>query len=103
MDIKATTLVYLRESRRRRKARGMTTSLTDVSEEETIEKRHPHEDRDPEMSVDEERDRVGIFIEPPDNPWHQITDDDQIAHSYTKTLNGNCGIEDDCSIWVGNL
>ncbi len=62
-----------------------------------------HEDSDPELSVDEERDGVSIFVKSPDYPWHQITNDNQIAHSYTKALDSNCGIKDDCSIRVGNL
>lgn len=62
-----------------------------------------HEHCDPEMSVDKKWDSVSILIEASDDTRHQISDNDQIAHSNTKTFNGNCGIEYNRSIRVGDL
>ena len=108
MDINATTLVYLRESRRRRNDRGMTTSLrsNQLATVQWTSLDHlqcPHKPSNPKVSVNQESNAPSIFIETSDYTWHQVPNDYQIANSDTKTFDRNGRVEYDGRIWVCDL
>lgn len=64
MDIKAITLVYFKESKRRKNESGMTTSLENVRPEtKSLYKRYSHENRHPEMPINQKGDCFSPFIE----------------------------------------
>lgn len=70
MEINATTLVYLRESRRRRNARGMTTSLWELAMSKVNEMAAIHENCYPEVSVDKKWYSISVLIEASDDSRH---------------------------------
>lgn len=105
IEIKAMTLVYLRESNLRRNDKGMTMSLVYVVNRGDVKGQTQsgiHEGRDPKMPVYEEMGGRSIAKAAHD-ARHQVADDDEIANANAETLDGNGGVKDDGSIGVGHL
>ena len=104
IEIRAMTLVYLRESNLRKNERGITISLRSVSARRsyTGDGGASHERCHPEMSVDEEL-RLGIRIEPAHDTRHEVANNDEIADANTKALYRDRRVENDSSIRVGDL
>jgi hypothetical protein len=90
----AITLVYFKESRRRKKDRGITISLgMSVFRLSRSEHSHSHESSDPELPIDKETDISSTGCEADHNPRHQVSDNDEIADCHPKALDGDSGIE----------
>jgi hypothetical protein len=105
MDINAMTLVYFKESKRRRKERGMTTSLR-ISATRTGKRKSGktiHKASHPEVSINKKGDSISTLIEASDNAWHEISDNNQVAHAHPKALNCNCSIEHNRRIGICDL
>ena len=107
MEIKATMLVYFKESKRLKNDKGMTINLgRTVSLLEhflLVMEICSHESSHPEMSVDEEAHSSSILTKPSDNAGHQVSDNDQIADSHPKAFDRNGGIKDDSCIRICDL
>ena len=107
-DINATTLVYLRESRRRRNDRGITTSLGSnrsamVERSKHDHPQHSHECSNPEMPLNQKSNAPSILIETSDHTWHQVPNNYKIANPDTKTFDRNGRVEYDGCIWICDL
>src|SRR5262245_39939297 len=103
MEQSAITLVYFRESRRRRNESGITISLQGSAGfilwgVEVVE----HECSDPELPVNQKR-HAQARCKSLDQPRHQITNDDKIADGDAEAFDGNGGIKENREIWVGQL
>ena len=55
------------------------------------------------MSIYKKWESTSSFIESYHNTWHKITDDNQIAHSNSKTLDSDRSVKHNRSIRIGDL
>ena len=65
MEINATTLVYLRESKRRKNDKGITISLNGQSarRKEYFSTRYSHESSHPKASINQKSKASRVFVE----------------------------------------
>lgn len=116
MDINAMTLVYFKESKRRKNDSGITMSLWQERSAHARLQNHPteqadvrslqkdsHECSNPKKPIHKKSHIPSILAEPPDNTGHEVANDNQIAHADPKTLDRDGGIEDNRRIGVRNL
>jgi hypothetical protein len=104
MDISAITLVYFSESSRRRKDRGITISLAQCQCFSVyLTSSDLHKTSNPEMTVNQKVVISDCVIESPYNARHQISNYNQVADSYSETLDRNRRIEYHRGIRVCNL
>ena len=107
IEIKATMLVYFRESKRLKNDKGMTINLgikVSLLERSLLAiDICSHESSHPEMSVNEKPYSSSIFTETSDNARHQVSDNDQIADSYPEAFDRNSGIKYHSSIGICDL
>jgi hypothetical protein len=103
MEKSAMTLVYLSESRRRRKDSGMTMSLVGQYLSLSTLASNLHESRDPELSVYQESDIASAGRKSSNNARHEISDNDKVADGHAEALDGDSGVEDDGQIRVCHL
>ena len=116
MLTRAIKLVYLSESSRRRKLSGITINLpiyqlllllscvsTLVTDPASTGVLHSHEPCDPKPPLPQHLHTPIPLIEASHDPWHQISNNDEIAHPYTKTLHCNRSIKHHGCIRVCNL
>jgi hypothetical protein len=98
------TLVYLSESSLRRNESGITTSLESRCQKTELSglARGLHESSDPEVSIDEILCRWRV-CKAADHTRHQIANYNQVADANTEALDGNCSIEYDGSVGIGDL
>jgi len=97
------TLVYLRESRRRRKERGITISLLPLAHYLSVRADNLHKSRNPELPVNQERDVARTRRETSNNARHQISDDDKVADSHAEALDRNRSVKDDGQVRICHL
>jgi hypothetical protein len=97
------TLVYLRESRRRRKERGITMSLLPLVDYLSLRADDLHKGRNPELPVNQERDVARTRRESSNNARHQISDDDKVADSHAEALDRNRSVKDDGQVRICHL
>ena len=62
-----------------------------------------HKCCDPEMSIYQEGSQIFCTGKASHNPWHQISNDDQVADTNTEAFNGDSRIKDYRGIWVCEL
>jgi len=105
MATSAITEVYLSESRRRKKERGMTINLGKVSDasDAAIWQRDAHECGNPEMPIHQVANFAGAFVEAQHDAWHQVSNDDEVADANAKALDGDGGVEYDGEVRVSDL
>jgi hypothetical protein len=66
-------------------------------------KRRIHKASNPKMSINKKGDGVCTLIEPSNNTWHEISDNDQVADAHAKTFDCNGSVEYNSRIWISDL
>jgi hypothetical protein len=100
------TLVYFKESSRRRNDRGITTNLScrlAKNKTQNYTKGNLHKHSHPKVSIDKKRNGISALVEPPHNTWHEISNDDQVADPNAKAFDSNCSVEKDRCVGICDL